>query len=130
MPEQYTERHFEDPEWEERWQRFQAAIENAAREAKSADFAGTGLNYDLMSEEEKKRSVEIWEKIRDGSITRDELLEYQKFMGDALEKIAEATDMNRKEVFQLTRYGIQSYLVNKAQPILARRQLEERRSGE
>lgn len=129
MAESYTERHFEDSEWEKRWQRFQSAIEKAAEEGTSADFAGIELNYDLMSEEEKRRSVEVWEKIQSGSITWDELMDYQKFMGDIIEGVVKGAGLSRKEMFGLTRYGIDSYLVNKGMPIVARKRLEERRLG-
>lgn len=120
----------QEPTWEERWERFKSFMSNAAREESegisgTSHFSRSVPDFEVLGEEEKKWSVEIWEKLQDGTITYAELGEYRGKMGEIIGGISKSRNLALTEQFDLVQHMVSSYLVNKGTVIVARARMNQ-----
>jgi len=119
----------------ERFSRFEKEMQNIAEtELDPKTVSPTGHfketpNFDLITEEDKKAMVEIWDKIKNGTITREELGRFSARASSEIKKIAGGAGMTSEESSRLTLSSMISLLNNRATLPIIRREMREKKQA-
>ncbi len=117
----------------ERFSRFEEEMQSIAeteRDPKTVDPTGhfkETPNFDLTTDEDKKAMVEIWGKIKAGTISREELGDFTARASSEIKKIAEGAEMTDEEASRLTLSGMISLFNNRATLVIIRRAMREKK---
>jgi hypothetical protein len=103
----------------------QAIIEREKTEEKTADFLfflNEGLNLNVG--ELLLEDMEIWEKVKNNTVTREELSEYKKSCEDPEAKMKEETGKFASPM----RYAFYGFIMNEAIPEIISKEMEKSKS--
>ena len=121
--------------FEERFSRFVEEMENIAEtelDPKTVNPTGHFKeipNFDLITNKDKKAMMEIWEKIKTGTISREELGRFSARASSEIKKIAEGAGMTSEEPSRLTLSGVISLLNNRATLPIIRCEMREKKQA-
>ena len=119
----------------ERFLRFEEEMQSIAeteRDPKTVSPTGHFKeipNFDLITNEDKKAMIEIWEKIKTGTISREELGRFSARASSEIKKITEGAGMTSEEPSRLTLSGRISLLNNRATLPIIRREMREKKQA-